>query len=74
MSRFVLALCTGTLALGLALTLPTFSQAAVPVNVAPVTAVQPVGYRAYCYPRVYYPRTSWRWHNHYRHPYRHYRR
>ncbi len=71
MPRFVLTLCTGTLALGLALALPSFSSAATPVNVASVAAVQPVGYYGYCYPRAYYRYgNSWRWHHHH-HGYRH---
>jgi hypothetical protein len=65
MSRFILALCTGTLALGMAFALPTFAQAAPPAPAG--VSCQPVSYRAH--------RGPWYRHYHYRgHWHRHHRR
>ncbi len=76
MSRFTLALCAGTLALGLAFAMPAESRVSVPTvyqpSVVPVeTCYQPVyyhgshyGYRG-CYPN--YGRYSWYRHGHYHH-------
>jgi len=64
MSRFILALCTGTLALGLALALPTSSPASPPVPAG--VSCQPVAYRVH--------RGPW-YHYHYdRHSHRHHQR
>jgi hypothetical protein len=75
MSRIKLALCAGTLALGLAFVAPAVSQAVVPPTVyqpavVPVeTTCQPVAYRS-CYPR-YWHRQHWhRYHGHYHHRHR----